>query len=466
MKKIILLFILFISACALRAQDTIYPYSPDYPFFKDSAYRIVDTPLWDMWDYNPCELRAIEHKNVHAVVTGLALPYHFGTKRLMWNNMPEPGSSDTIALQGVLIQIIGNDYNNPIIHYTNPVVWNYNETPHVRPYDCYLAFQSSIECGEMDTVLEAYSLYFDEPITVTGDVFLGYRVIFDHNADGFIHRDDSGLPFPTSDSVEEKCDSLYPYPIFLIYHYPFYSGDPLNRCDPDGIPYLFSILYEISLSLPYRTICPIVSMPDTDSFVCPEVEGFGFAGMMAGSPTFAWDTAAEHGLYQLAYGPYDAPLDSLQVRETDNYFLELSDPSLSRDIYYQARLRAKCHHACPVHDTVMWTAWTEPVYFYTGDQMPDTTHHHGEPEGIAEVRGQVHFALAPNPAHGNVTLTLENVPVAGTVLTIHDGAGREVLRRVLHERVTGIETEGMAGGVYTVTVSNPQGVATRRLSVE
>ena len=139
-------------------------------------------------------------------------------------------------------------------------------------------------------------------------------------------------------------------------------------------------------------------MPDTDSFGCPEVEGFGFAGMMAGSPTFTWTPAAEHRLYQLAYGPYDAPLDSLQVVETDNYFLELSDPSLSRDVYYQARLRAKCHHACPVHDTVMWTAWTDPVYFYTGDNMPDTTHHHGEPEGIAEVNGPVHFALAPNPA--------------------------------------------------------------------
>ena len=89
-----------------------------------------------------------------------------------------------------------------------------------------------------------------------------------------------------------------------------------------------------------------------------------------------------------------------------------------------------------------------------------------EPEGIAEVSGQVHFALAPNPAHGSVTLTLEGMPAHGTVLTIHDGAGREVLRRVLHERVTRIETKGLATGVYTVTVSNPQGMSTHRLSVE
>ena len=43
MKKIILLFILFISACALRAQDTIYPYEPGYPFYADSIQYFWET---------------------------------------------------------------------------------------------------------------------------------------------------------------------------------------------------------------------------------------------------------------------------------------------------------------------------------------------------------------------------------------------------------------------------------------
>ena len=297
----------------------------------------------------------------------------------------------------------------------------------------------------MDTVVDAYALYFDEPISVSGTFYVGFYIKKHHSRFAAAHEMyaalDCSVDFPT---VYDSSLLLYNMnDAFTVrYFYPYSTA---------GGMYLY---------------CPILSIPDTDTFSCPEVEGFGFAGMMAGSPTFAWDTAAEHGLYQLAYGPYDAPLDSLHVVETDNYFLELTDPSLSRDIFYQARLRAMCHHRCPIHDTVMWTAWTDPVYFYTGDNMPDTTHHHGEPEGIAEVNGQVAFALAPNPAHGSVTLTLEGMPAHGTVLTIHDGAGREVLRRVLHERMTRIETKGLTAGVYTVTVSNPQGVATRKLSVE
>ena len=202
-------------------------------------------------------------------------------------------------------------------------------------------------------------------------------------------------------------------------------------------------------------------MPDTDSFGCPEVEGFGFAGMMAGSPTFTWTPAAEHRLYQLAYGPYDAPLDSLQVVETDNYFLELSDPSLSRDVYYQARLRAKCHHACPVHDTVMWTAWTDPVYFYTGDNMPDTTHHHGEPEGIAEVNGPVHFALAPNPAKERVEVV---TPCGVKGIEVYDSYG--IRWREFPAGTTDFDVSDWAKGTYVVVIRTLAGSVTKKLVVE
>ena len=343
-------------------------------------------------------------------------------------------------LYGALVTIDSNDYYHPTIHLTNSYV------VHDDPYNYHIALHTNSKCGTMDTVVDAYALYFDEPVSVSGTFYVGFYIKRNHYRIAAIHEMYSAL----------DCTIDFP-PCFdsAFLAYNLYNDDSTVRA-----------FHPFSNCGGYQLYCPILSLPDTDSFDCPEVEGFGFAGMMAGSPTFAWDTSAEHRLYQLAYGPYDAPLDSLQVVETDNYFLELADPSLSRDVYYQARLRAKCHHRCPIHDTVMWTAWSDPVYFYTGDNMPDTTHHHGEPEGIAEVSGQVHFALAPNPAHGSVTLTLEGMPAHGTMLTIHDGAGREVLHRVLHERVTRIETKGLTAGVYTVTVSNPQGMGTHRLSVE
>ena len=113
----------------------------------------------------------------------------------------------------------------------------------------------------------------------------------------------------------------------------------------------------------------------------------------------------------------------------------------------------------------MWTPWTDPVYFYTGDHMPDTTHQ-VEPEGIAGAEGQASFTLAPNPARGSVTLTLTGMPAQGTTLTLYDAAGREVLRRTLSEQRTTIPTAELPAGVYTVTVTGPQGTGTRRLSVE
>lgn len=447
MKRIVLFVSLLVSLCALRAQDTINPEIPGL-YYIDTSYihienyygtghffsPIVEVDNTSMTCYGNL-IGAVKYIGHQVTISGIALPFIFNTYPEFldsWNH-----------LYGALITIEGNDYSHPTIHLTNSYV------THDDPYNCHIALNAESECGKMDTLVDAYALYFNEPINVSGSFYVGYYLKQGHFRYGIGHETNAAL----------SCDSYSgDIPIYdsSVVSYNLFDDDStvrgyaVNFC-PMGIYWLF---------------CPIQSIPDTDSFGCPEVEGFGFAGMMAGSPTFTWAPAAEHRLYQLAYGPYDAPLDSLQVVETDNYFLELSDPSLSRDIYYQARLRAKCHHRCPIHDTVMWTAWTDPVYFYTGDNMPDTTHHHGEPESIAEVNGPVHFALAPNPAHGSVTLTLEGMPVAGTVLTIHDGAGREVLHRTLHERVTRIATKGLAAGVYTVTVSNPQGMGTHRLSVE
>ena len=441
MKKIILLFILFISACALRAQDTIYPYEPGYPFYADSIQYFWETgPGYPFFRNRVIATSTVFDRQV--MVTGLAIAGVYNSRDMNENHRGNPAK-----VWGVLATVNGDDYSHATVHYTRPRIIQARYPTNCNYDSCYIHVQYTSFCSndteKVDEVYGAYLLYFDNPISVSDTVYLSIFATDYQDTSDYI-----------AFCVEETsyCFGLHYWPWKAIVF------DLDSAHNPTFVNYDYTVFRSL--------ICPIFTVPDTDNFDCPEVEGFGFAGMMAGSPTFAWATAAEHGLYQLAYGPYDAPLDNLQVVETDNYFLELSDPSLSRDIYYQARLRAKCHHTCPVHDTVMWTAWTEPVYFYTGDSMPDTTHHHGEPEGIAEVNGQVPFVLAPNPAHGSVTLTLENMPVDGTVLTIHDGAGREVLRRVLHERVTRIETKGLAAGVYTVTVSNPQGMSTHRLSVE
>ena len=82
MKRIALVISFFVLFCTLRAQDTIYPFNEDYPFFKDSSFRLEDTGGWEMYYLIPSAIRGFEQRNVQAVVSGLAIPYHFGTRRI------------------------------------------------------------------------------------------------------------------------------------------------------------------------------------------------------------------------------------------------------------------------------------------------------------------------------------------------------------------------------------------------
>ena len=435
MKKIVLFISLVFSVCGMRAQDTINPFTLNpvtLPVLRDSAYKYnflagsqgdstyISQRVW-------CDAHIFDSLSW---VTGLNIAMKFSNRLL----------SDSVEVRGVLIKIHDKDYEHPEYHFTRPIFSNSR-----RPFDHYMTFDHPDCTCPVDTVVPVYSLYFEHPIEVSDSAFLG-MCVFDQNPYGV---------FGVYHNYIAMCSNHHPY------EEPFTTGQFI--VDDSNTVRVVSVSHN---NLSISCIFPIFTLPDTDDFACPEVEGFGFGGMMAGSAIFGWGASAEQGLFQMAYGPYDSPLDSLQVVETSNSYMELSERQLSQDIYYQARLRARCRHACPVHDTVMWSPWTDPIFFYTGDHMPDTSHHQPEPEGIATVGGAIPFVLAPNPAHGSATLTLDHTPAPGTILTVYDATGREVLRLPLHDRTTRFTTENLAAGLYTVTVSGPQGMSTRRLSVE
>ena len=485
MKKNLFLFsiLAMFSTCgltrglSLQAQDTIYPYAPDYPFFNDTIYGVQDSS-WRPYIYPGCaDIMPVEHTDVPAqtMVSGLAIPYSFGTKPMRYNGLPWPNYPDTISIRGVIVQIDSDDYEHPTIFYTNPIVWNYNETPHVRPYDCHIAFVNSPASCKRDTVVEAYSLYFNTPVVVGGSVFVGIarrrEKAIDSSYYNLINLDE-GLMTPV---WHNKCSSLYPNLRRLVYI--LRSENPYYEQDSTGCKYNYpsqygavcfqyiSPIYSVGTTWAFgSTICPIVTMPDTDSFGCPAVEGFAYAGMFAESPTFVWDTAEEHDYYQIAYGAYNLPVHRLQRDTTSRNFIELF--GLSPDIYYQARVRARCHHQCPVHDTVMWTAWSAPIYFYTGDHMPDTTH---QQEGVAVPEEALPFVIVPNPSRTGARQVVEigrQVPLQGLTLTLHDAAGHEVLRMEVKEHSFALPVQGLPAGVYMATLASPQGTTVKKLAIE
>ena len=81
--------------------------------------------------------------------------------------------------------------------------------------------------------------------------------------------------------------------------------------------------------------------------------------------------------------------------------------------------------------------------------------------------GAAAFALMPNPATGTVRCMVPEEGFAAGTLTLHDAAGKEVLRQKIARPGThDIDISALPAGVYFATLSTPQGTSTRRLAVE
>ena len=449
MKKIVYLLIFISFQLALKAQDTIYPFEPGqvYDYMQSDNYYLryshIVTPIPEAHYF---QLQSVVVRD--QMVTGLAIPgfYREGLNHYY--------SGEPVKIWGVIATIDSNDYNHPTLHFTRPFTIDHAEANEIvyLPSDCYIGAHHTAECMDFifkDTIFGAKIFYFDEPLILSDTFYVG---VFACDAQDY----SNALPFSclAFDPCSIDTSQLITTPNIV------YRLDSL-----DSLTFNLTWIRHITEYARCYIICPIYSVPDTDSFGCPEVEEFAFAGMNAGSPTFVWDTASEHEVHQVAYGPYDAPLESLRIAETNARFLELFDNSLRPDIYYQARVRARCHHRCPIHDTVMWTAWSAPVYFYTGDHMPDTTH---QPEGIDAPGEVLPFAIVPNPSRSGARQVVEigrQVPLQGLTLTLHDAAGHEVLRMEVKEHRFALPAS-LPAGVYVATLSSPQGTAVRRLVVE
>lgn len=85
-------------------------------------------------------------------------------------------------------------------------------------------------------------------------------------------------------------------------------------------------------------------------------------------------------------------------------------------------------------------------------------------EGIGEVADGGGLRLVPNPADGYVVVSCDEA-VEG-VLVVADVAGKTVGRYSMSGTILKISTQGLADGVYYVTLNTAQGSATRKLVVE
>ena len=195
--------------------------------------------------------------------------------------------------------------------------------------------------------------------------------------------------------------------------------------------------------------------PDTVPLACGAVGDFRVDGERGGRPHFSWERCTGHTEYEVEYGLDRAAWSREKVRRQQWTLPEGVEPGME----YRVRVRAKCEHRCYIHDTVMWSAWSE-ILRVTAP---------GERMGAETAEGEGLFELVPNPARGEVIVRLnagaERLPA---VLTLTDMQGREVRRVELRDAGAGrVDLTGLAAGTYVATLTcNDKTTSRQRLVVE
>ena len=347
--------------------------------------------------------------------------------------VPDPPNVDSSALDlyAVLIQQEGDQFVR-----MDSSKW------HQREPDRYFKYQSTYVYwdGIHEHVAPVFEFFFNNPIVVESSWQNHYPQQWVWDYAGMGNRSIGSL---TQHDFETYLRTWY----IEAWGRKRLGGQPLFRRD-----------------FHWGGIFPIIVPPDTHAVEGLPVVGFHRDEDFEGCPTFLWNRLEQQNLYEVAYGRADQDPHDYRVVRTTYPWLILRDSTLDSTVVYAAQCRSRRHHACAIHDTLVWSAWTDTVEFYTGRYRPGSA----PTESIAEAVGGTAFTLSPNPAKDGVRLEVAAEGFRGGVLAVADAAGREVLRRELKasERVCEFRVADLPAGTYFVTLATKEGTSTRKLVVE
>ncbi len=83
--------------------------------------------------------------------------------------------------------------------------------------------------------------------------------------------------------------------------------------------------------------------------------------------------------------------------------------------------------------------------------------------GLEEQLGEFGFAVWPNPSSGILNVQVAEV---GSLVRIYSSKGQLAFDKVADEQLNVIDTHGFSPGVYLVSISHGNAVATQRIVVE
>ena len=159
--------------------------------------------------------------------------------------------------------------------------------------------------------------------------------------------------------------------------------------------------------------------------------------------------------YMVGVGRYGTePADSLTFEVRGDTTLTIT--GLEHGYPYAVWVRRGCRYAPGGYDTVVWGEWGRYASLYL---PPDTT-------GILAADESGELKVYPNPAHGVLTVDLNEVNDDVAELTLSDLGGREVLRLKAERPLTKVDVSTLPSGLYLLQAASPGKVYRRRVAVE
>ena len=464
-RKIFILALLALVLGSVRAQDTVRYGDSNYYFMPyDSLVQNASVGL----GFGAPDLRGYmgNYVNEPLTVYGIAVvspykPKYFSGEGCLYGSLiPVDTTSVSLDLYAMLILKEGDSY-----YHIDSARW-YSRNPNKYFKYEQVPFYYWGSTINIDTVVPIYEFYFSTPQVVVDTFGVGLcstHANFDLQGNFLSYSygcQDGGM---FQDTIMARNCLQLGWPSFCFYtnsegqfvleewnHLVWHPG----VSEPEHVHY-----YQKIGGSYFGGIFPIIVPPDTDSFECPRVEIFRLTGYVDGHPKFGWDAQAGQGPFQIAYGPADQPVDSHRVAIAMRQPYVLPDGGLDSTVLYVARCRGRCHHTCPLHDTIFWSEWSDAVEFWTGSRRPGS-------EGIVSPDDAVAFTLSPNPARNEVTVTLGSTVTSPCVVVLRDGQGRELLRQRMEGGEVTLSTRGLPAGLYLTTLESPQGSSTQKLVVE
>ena len=332
------------------------------------------------------------------------------------------------------LRIVDSTYNQYQTRYYHVAI-----PARATPYPTWNQSCDSTVVGSYDTTLLCYEFYFQHPITVDSDFYIG---VFQRGYKPSCRR----LRTWSQRLCFEEYDAIWFYSLHAVQYNPSHT--------PTHWEYYNTSLLDRDWDYPH-VVMAIVSPPDEDIPNCGSVAGLQAETSDTGQVALEWEPVPCASGYQVAYGTEKPPMDT--VVTTNATSLQI-DGLLQGSLLY-ARVRAICHYTSPFTDTTYYGPWSDDVY-YEIPMWQDTS----DTTGIALASGNdSRITLRPNPTRDR--LTVERPDAGPATLEVFNAKGQKVLSMTTEQQSVTLDISALPSGSYLLRVTTAEGSSVRTFVV-